>query len=93
MKYLLGVASVAIFLAASPSVAQTQPQAQPQPSTQTASNTTIAADQVICEKQEDTGSRLSSHKICHTRSQWEQLRHDDRSNLERAQEQRGMIPH
>lgn len=89
MKHVFRFACATLFIAAAPAFAQNQPQARPQ---QTAAKP-IAADQVICEKEEDTGSRLSSHKVCHTRSQWEQLRHDDRSNIERAQEQRGMIPH
>jgi len=82
---LAGFAIIAIA-AATPSFAQTE--AQPQQPAAVAKPSDAA--QIVCEKQLDTGSRLSSHKICHTRSQWEQLRRDDRSTIERAQMQRSM---
>ena len=64
--------------------------ADPQAAPAIQSSQTGPADQVICERQEDTGSRLSSHKICHTRSQWAEIRRDDRSDVERAQSQRAL---
>lgn len=67
-------------------VAQTQPPVRPQ----APAASTSSPDQVICEKELDTGSRLGAHKICHTRSQWDELRRDDRSATEHAQSQRGM---
>ena len=45
---------------------------------------------MICVKEDDTGSRLSAHKICRTQSQWDELKRDDRSAVERAQTQRAM---
>jgi hypothetical protein len=47
-------------------------------------------DPVICERQEEIGSRLSTRRVCHTRSQWAQMRQDDRSAVERGQSQRSM---
>jgi hypothetical protein len=71
--------------AAVPAVAQAP--AQPQQQQQAAKQ---APDDVICEKQLDTGSRLSTHKICRTRTQWAEILQDSRRDVERAQAQRAM---
>jgi invasion protein IalB len=86
VKHVLAGFAIIAIAAATPSFAQIEAQPQ-QPA---AAAKPSDAGQMICEKQVDTGSRLSSHKICHTRSQWEQLRRDDRSELERVQMQRPM---
>ena len=65
-------------------------QAAAQPQQPAAGAKQSDAGQMVCERQLDTGSRLSSHKICHTRAEWEQLRRDDRSMVERVQMQRPM---
>lgn len=71
---------------ASPAFAQTQPvQAVP---AQSRAATSSYADQVVCETQEETGSRLASHKICRTRSQWAQIKKDQRETTERDQTRR-----
>ena len=50
--------------------------------------------EVICERQEEAGSRLSSKRICMTRSQWADQKTQDRQQLEKVQVQRGMYdPH
>lgn len=46
-------------------------------------------NEIVCEKQEVIGSRLAMQRICKTRAQWEQDRHEDRSEIERVQTQRG----
>ena len=48
------------------------------------------SSQVICEKVEITGSRLSSKRVCMTRAQWADLQFQDRQAVERVQTQRGM---
>ncbi len=47
-------------------------------------------NEIICERQSEVGSRLSSTKVCHTRAEWVALRKDDRDYLDRVQQQRGM---
>ena len=46
-------------------------------------------NEVVCEKQEETGSRLGSHKICMTRSQWAEQRRLNRMDVDKLQTQRG----
>lgn len=84
--HVLAFVSALLFSAGTAAVAQTP---TPAPS-QVAQIRPNDGDQVICEKEEDTGTRLGSHKICHTRSQWEQMRRDDRSATEHVQMQRTM---
>ena len=45
-------------------------------------------NEIVCEKQKIPGSRLASAKVCKTRAEWADLRHQDRMDLERAQTQR-----
>jgi hypothetical protein len=72
-------------------VANAQAVQQPvAPQSQTNTARPAPADPVICEKQEDTGTRLSSRKVCHTRSEWQQLRLDDRGEVDKIQRDRPM---
>jgi predicted carbohydrate-binding protein with CBM5 and CBM33 domain len=84
---LLRVALTASLFASAPVAAQVRPQSQPAPA---ATPKAAVSDPVICEKEEELGSRLAAKKICHTRSQWQELRMSDRSVTERAQQQRAM---
>lgn len=45
-------------------------------------------NEVVCEKQEETGSRLVSHEVCMTRSQWAEQRRLNRQDIEKIQVQR-----
>ena len=46
-------------------------------------------NEVVCEKQESTGSRIASRRVCMTRAQWAERKLQDRQELERVQIQRG----
>ena len=88
MKQLLyGLGFAALSMTAAPAMAQSQPAA---PAQQPQAAKPAYADQMVCETQEEIGSRLSTHKICHTRSQWAQIHQDQRSNTEHTQMQRTM---
>jgi invasion protein IalB len=84
-QVLTGLAILA-FSAAAPAVAGPQQQAQPQPQ----ASQTNAPDDVICEREQDTGSRITGHKVCHTRTQWAEIRRDDRDATEQTQRDRPM---
>ncbi|MEO7366107.1 MAG: hypothetical protein ABIW03_07290 [Sphingomicrobium sp.] len=83
-KMTAGIVRGGILLLATttalPAVAQ--PPAQP-----SAAQPQRALDpnQIVCEKQEILGSRLSSRRICHTRAQWADLRLQDRQAIEKIQ--------
>ena len=47
-------------------------------------------NEIVCEKEQELGSRLVHHKVCMTRAQWEDSRRQDRQAIEKAQMQRGL---
>ena len=77
---LAGMSGSALAQAAAPAPAQNPAPARVGPD----------PNEVICEKQEVLGSRLSSRRVCHTRAEWADLRLQDRQELERVQTRRGM---
>jgi hypothetical protein len=80
----LAAASTALFIA-SAAGAETAP-APAKPTTGKAED----PNQVICEKQQPTGSRLAVRRVCMTRAQWADLKLQDRQEIERVQVRRGM---
>ncbi len=68
--------------------------AAPTPQSATPSSTVAKSpdpNEVICERQEVLGSRLQTKRICMTRSEWADVKSQDRQAIERAQTQRGNI--
>jgi hypothetical protein len=85
---LAGLAAVTMLMSqpAAAEPAQRPPAAQP-------GQTEKAKDpnEMICERQQDPGSRLAAAKVCHTRAEWADLRHQDRQMIDRAQTQIGAM--
>jgi hypothetical protein len=77
------LAGTAIPAVAQPAAAPTQTQAA------TESKSAENSNEIVCQKQEVTGSRLGVKRICMTRSEWADRRMQDRQELERVQVQRG----
>ena len=44
-------------------------------------------DRMICERVEELGSRLNSHRVCMLRSQWQEQRRENKMQIDRAQVQ------
>jgi len=88
MKILIAsfLAASATFLAM-PASAQAQ---QQQPAQTSAAAAAPAADPIICEKEEVTGSRLATRKVCMKRSQWHDNQLQERQGIEKVQVQRPM---
>ena len=85
LVFLSGVALALTPLVSTPAFAQAQQQPQQQ-------NGKKAPDpnEVVCEKQQDPGSRIVSKRVCMTRSQWAEQRRLDRQDVEKAQMQTPM---
>lgn len=47
-------------------------------------------NEIVCERQKEIGSRLAMLKVCHTRAEWADLRAQDRQDIDRVQNQRGI---
>lgn len=93
MRTSSSLRTVALALSAVALPAYAQESAQPAPITVTGSQPakkTPDPNEVVCEKQRDTSSRLVMHKVCMTRSQWAEQRRLDRQEIEKAQIQRPM---
>ena len=86
MMRLSMMASAMLFSAALP-LAPVHAEATAAPATETAKK--VDLNEIVCEKQKIPGSRLASAKVCHSRAEWAALRQQDRTDLERAQTQRG----
>jgi hypothetical protein len=86
---------LALLLQAAASTLTPQPPVAPLPPSQT---TTVADDsrdeavgdpnRTICRSIAVTGSRLGRQRVCQTAAQWQQVRRDNRRNIERAQADR-----
>lgn len=69
--------ALSVLILAAPAVAQTTP-AQEKPKKGD-------PNEVICERQQELGSRLATRKVCMTRAQWEEQRRSDRDLVTRSQ--------
>lgn len=84
MHKLFFIISAALMIGSAPAFAQTAPGLQ-QPQ---AAKPDKDPNEVICEKQKETGSRLASHQVCMTRAQWAEQRRLNRQDIEKVQTQR-----
>lgn len=71
-------AAVALTLAV-PATAQTPPPADGAPA---ATQKLKDPDRIICERQEEIGSRLGGKKICKTAREWQDWRQQNRDQLQ-----------
>jgi hypothetical protein len=89
MSKLLYVVGASLVLSA-PAFAQSvaEPQAIPVPLPPAKSD----VNKIICERQEEMGSRLKGKKVCMTLEQWQQYRAENREKTERLQGSAGTRP-
>ena len=81
---LLTIAALACLSSVPAGAQQTQA-----PSNQNGAKKMRDPNEIVCEKQEELGTRLSSKRICKTRAEWTEQRRLDRMEIERVQTQRG----
>lgn len=74
------MAALAGVLICAPAVADTPPPAP---------KTTQDPSEVVCEKQPVLGSRIQTKRVCMTRSQWADVRSQDRQEIDKVQTRRG----
>jgi hypothetical protein len=77
LKSLLIVLSSVALVA--PAAAQSGPTDPAAPSSQSKLKD---PNHVICEKQEEIGSRLGAKRICHTAAEWQQIRQQNREQVD-----------
>jgi hypothetical protein len=84
VKTILAAAACTTLLSAAPALAQTQDGQKPAKQAD--------PNRIICEKVQETGSRLNSRKVCMSAQQWEEQRRRDRENLQDAQQRSPSTP-
>lgn len=47
-------------------------------------------NRIVCERYEETGSRLGSRRVCKTAREWEEQRSGQRADVEKAQRNAGV---
>ena len=87
-QFVLISAAAAVLapLAWAPALAQDSQQHQQQQTTKKVPD----PNEVVCERQQETGSRLSTDRVCMTRSQWAEQRRLARQEIDKAQTERSM---
>jgi len=82
-KLLIAVAATMII--GTPAIAQSDVRAIPVPVP--AAGTDV--NKIVCERQDELGSRLKGKKVCMTVEQWTQYRAENREKTERLQQSAG----
>jgi hypothetical protein len=77
---LIAVIGIGVAAPAAAQTAPTDPAAPP-----TANQKLKDPNRIICEREEEIGSRLGGKKICKTAQQWEQSRQQSRSDVDDMQ--------
>ncbi len=77
LKFLMGAAVVAATAAAAQA-----------PNAPTRSGPDNDPEEIVCVNEQVIGSRLARRRVCRTRAEWEQLRDQTRTVVERVQFQK-----
>lgn len=80
MLKFMAIATASLLIAV-PASAQTAP-AAPAPSSSSSTDKAKDPNRIICERQDEIGSRLGGGKVCHTAAEWDQLRKANREQVE-----------
>lgn len=75
MSVLITALAIALSPPADPGTAAAKPKQDP--------------NEMVCEKQRESGSRLSVKRVCMTRAEWADRRLQDRQAIDKAQVERG----
>jgi invasion protein IalB len=90
-KFLIMTVSAVVGIS-SPAFAQTAPaqSAQPQAKPQQGAKDARDPNEIVCERQQELGSRIATQRVCKTRAQWAEDRLSQRQDVDKAQMQRDL---
>lgn len=88
MLKLICLSSAVAMIAGASAPAAAQAQKSP-PAASQQSTSDPRLNEIVCQKQEVTGSRLAAKKVCKTRAEWADAQLQDRQEINRVQTQRG----
>lgn len=92
MRKLMITTAAAVLGMSAPAFAQSAQPAQPQQQQQQQQGAKSASDpnEIICERQQELGSRIASARVCKTRAEWAEERRTQRMDVDKAQMQRDL---
>jgi hypothetical protein len=85
MRKLLIATAACLLIGPAPAFAQIT-----QPAQERAAKPARDPNQIVCEKQEEIGSRLAAKKVCKTRAEWAEERRTIRMDIDKVQVQRDL---
>lgn len=88
MRKLMFTTAAAVFGMSAPAFAQSAPPAQP--SQPQAAKPSRDPNEIVCERQQQLGSRLATERVCKTRAEWAEERRTQRMDVDKAQMQRDL---
>jgi hypothetical protein len=87
-KLLITIAPAVLVTGMSaPAFGQSAPPAQAQ---QQAAKPARDPNEIVCERQQELGSRIASARVCKTRAEWAEERRAQRADVDKAQMQRDL---
>jgi invasion protein IalB len=89
MSKVLIMTAAALFIGGGISVPAFAQAAQPAQAQQTA-KPAKDPNEIVCEKQEEIGTRLSTQRVCKTRAEWAEERRANRMDVDKVQTQRDL---
>ena len=90
-KLLITTAAAVLVSGAAPAFGQSaQPAQSAQPQQQTSSNPARDPNEIVCERQQEMGSRIATQRVCKTRAEWAEERRSNRMDVDKAQMQRDL---
>jgi invasion protein IalB len=87
-KLLITTAAAVLVSGAAPAFAQSAQPAQPQQ--QQTSKPARDPNEIVCERQQEMGSRIATQRVCKTRAEWAEERRSNRMDIDKAQMQRDL---
>ena len=89
MRKLMITTAAAVLGVSAPALAQSAQPAQSQAQQQGA-KPARDPNEIICERQQELGSRIASARVCKTRAEWAEERRSQRMDVDKAQMQRDL---
>lgn len=89
MRNLMITAAIGVIGISAPALGQSAPQQSAQMQ-QPAAKPARDPNEIVCERQQELGSRLASQRVCKTRAEWAEERRAQRMDVDKAQMQRDL---
>ena len=83
----LMITAAALLGMSAPAFAQSAQPAQP---AQQGAKPARDPNEIVCERQQELGSRIASVRVCKTRAEWAEERRTQRADVDKAQMQRDL---